>query len=241
MATKAITKLIAALFFTLALTAEYSVVQAQPAEAPQHSGFLSDYSKLQPLSGKEGVLAYINKGADYKAYTKVMILPVEVWPSPSAAYKEIQPDALKRMTDNMRASFVNALQPAYQVVDQAGPDVLTLKIAITGVQPTDPSLNPTDFIPVKAIFNFARSASGNAPKVAEMTAEMELLDADNKIVAEALATRKGEKDLVQGADITWDQLQAITDQWGKGFRQQLDQLRGVSSGTGDSSSSMPGK
>lgn len=244
MATKSIIKLLAALFFIYALGTEYSIAQAdsaeaQPAEAPQYSGFLGDYSQLQPVSGKQGVLMYINKGVDYSAYTKVMIAPVEIWPSPSSDYKGVQPDALKRMADNMRASFVHALQPAYPVVDKPGPGVLVVRIAITGVQPTSPSMNATDFIPIKALFNFARSASGNVAQVVEMTAEMEVLDADNKRVAEAVVTRKGNTGLAQGADITWSQLQGITDYWGKSFRQRLDQLRGVSSGAGSGSDGAP--
>jgi hypothetical protein len=240
MATKSIMKLGAALFFTLALVAECSIAQDQPADAPQYSGFLGDYSQLQPVSGKEGVLVYINKGVDYSAYTKVMIAPVEIWTSPSSDYKGVQPDALKRMTDNMRASFVGALKPAYPVVDQSGPGVLTVRIAITGVQLTNPALNATDFVPIKALFNFARSASGDAPQVAEMTAEMEVLDANGKRVAEAVVTRKGSKEVAQGAEITWSQLQGITDFWGKSFRQRLDQLRGVSSGSGNGPDEVPG-
>lgn len=244
MVTKSIMKLLAVLFFVFALAAEYSIAQAQPSEtqpadAQQYSGFLGDYSKLQPVSGKEGVLIYVNKSVDYSVYTGVMIAPVEIWPSPSSDYKGVQPDALKRMTDNMRASFVNALQPAYQIVDQSGPGVLVLRIAITGVQPTSPSLNATDFIPIKALFNFARSASGNAAQVVEMTAEVEVLDTDNKRVAEAVLTRVGNTNLAQGAEITWTQLKAITDYWGKSFRQRLDELRGVSSGASSGSDGVP--
>jgi len=240
MTTKSITKLLAALFFISALMTKYSIAQAQPADTPPYSGFLGDYSQLQPASGKQGVLIYINKNVDYSAYTKVMIAPVEIWPSPSSDYKGVQPDALKHMTDDMRASFVNALQPGYQVVDHSGPGVLVVRIAITGVQPTSPSLNATDFIPIKALFNFARSTSGNAPQVVEMTAEMEVLDASNKRVAEAVVTRKGDTNLAQGANITWSQLQSITDYWGKSFRQRLDQLRGVGGGGNNSSDEVPG-
>jgi hypothetical protein len=53
-------------------------------------------------------------------------------------------------------------------------------------------------------------------------------------------TRKGNKEVAQGAEITWSQLQAITDFWGKSFRQRLDQLRGVSSGTGNGADEIPG-
>jgi hypothetical protein len=54
---------------------------------------------------------------------------------------------------------------------------------------------------------------------------MEVLDPDGKRVAAATATRKGEKHLTQGDQITWNDLQSINEYWAKGFRQRLDELR----------------
>ena len=56
----------------LALTAGVSTAQDQAAAKPQYSGFLSDYSKLQPAPDREGVQLFLDRSRDYKASTKVM-------------------------------------------------------------------------------------------------------------------------------------------------------------------------
>ncbi|MBC7940242.1 MAG: DUF3313 domain-containing protein [Chitinophagaceae bacterium] len=197
--------------------------QTKPAE----SGFLKDYSQLAAAKDREGIWMFVDKSTDYRSFTKVMFDPVEVILAPNPDYKGVQPDALKRMTDNMLASFTKALQPDYTVVASPGPDVLRVRLALTGVQPAKPPTSVTDFIPIKAVFNVARAAAGAAPTVAEMSAEMEVLDPQGKRVAAATATRKGDKTLKQGEAIQWSDLQATSDYWAKGFRQRLDEVRGI--------------
>lgn len=196
------------------------------ASAAKNVGFLSDYSKLKPVDGIDGTLRFIDTSADLRPYSKVMIDPVQIFTNPSPDYQGLQPDALKRMTDAFQTAFVGALVGGYQVVNTPGPDVLRIRLAITGVQPTKPDLGVTDFIPIKAIFNVARSAAGEAPKVAEISAEIEVLDPNGRVVGAAVSTRKSDKNLPQGEKITWKDLQAIVDVWGKNMRQHLDQARG---------------
>ena len=192
---------------------------------PAHSGFLGDYSKLKPAPDREGVLLYRDASAKVGPQTKIMFRPVEVYVVPSADYKGVQPDVLKRMTDEFLASFKRALTPGYEIVTAPGPDVLELRCAITGVQAVKPGLSPVDFLPIKAVFNAGRAAAGKSPLVAEMTAEMEVLDQNNTRLAAAVANRKGDKTLQQGENITWAHLQAISDYWAQNFRQRLDELR----------------
>ena len=122
--------------------------------------------------------------------------------------------------------MLGAVASGYQVVNQPGPDVLRIRLAITGVQPASPALGVTDFIPIKAVFNVARDAAGAAPHVAEMSAELEVLDPNGRVVASAVTTRKSDKNLSQGERITWADMQAIAASWAKGLRQNLDRLRG---------------
>jgi hypothetical protein len=196
------------------------------ASAPKNAGFLTDYSKLKPVEGIDGTLRYIDTSVDLRPYSKVTIDPVQIFTNPNPEYQGLQPDALKRMTDAFQNAFVGALVGGYQVVNKPGPDVLRIRLAITGVQPTKPDLGVTDFIPIKAIFNVARSAAGEAPKVAEISAELEVLAPDGRVVGAAISTRKGDKNLPQGEKITWKDLQAIVDVWAKNMRQHLDQSRG---------------
>jgi hypothetical protein len=212
-----------AVTLALALAIAPSFAQTQQ---PASSGFLADYSKLQPATDREGVRSWVDRSADFRQYSKVMFHPTVVVITPGPDYKGIQPDALKRMTDDFSAAFKKALSPAYQIVNAPGPDVLQVRLAITGVQPVSPGLNPTDLLPIKAVFNIGRAAAGQSPQVAEMTAEMEVLDATGKPVAAAVATRKGDKRLNQGESLTWKHLEAITAYWAGNFRERLDELRG---------------
>jgi hypothetical protein len=206
-------------------TSGYTQNETKGAQQPRYSGFLQDYSKLKAAPDREGVMLYVNPAIKSHAYTKVMFQPVEVYVSPSAEYKGIQPDAMKRMTDAFLDSFKRALTPGYEIVTAPGPGVLEVRTAITGVQPVKPGLTPVDFLPVKAVFNAGRAAAGKSPNVAELTAEMEVLDSDKNRVAAVVANRKGDKTLQQGEQITWAHLQAISDYWAKTFRQRLDELR----------------
>lgn len=87
-------------------------------------------------------------------------------------------------------------------------------------------LSAADFIPIKAIFNAARSASSAAPHVAEISAEMEVLDPSGRIVGSAVSTRKSDKTLEQGERVTWKDMQSIAAVWAKSLRQHLDYQRG---------------
>ena len=197
------------------------------AEPAANSGFLPDYSKLQPVQGKEGVKRHINKAIDLRPFTKLYLEPVQVVVSTEGAYKAVQPDVLKRMTDALQSAFNKALSPGYEVVAAPAADALRVRMAITGIQPASPALGASDFLPIVAIFNAGRAASGNAPKVAEMSAEIEVLDGRNQQVFAGVVTRKAEKTLPQGEKITWNDLAPIADAWAKQFRLGLDEARGV--------------
>lgn len=191
------------------------------------SGFLKDYSQLKPDPEREGVLLDVNKSVDYSGYTNIMFTPVEVFITPNPDYKGLQPDVLKQMSDSFLDSFISAFSGDYKIVHESDPQTLTVRMAITGIQLTSPALGVTDFIPIKALFNLGRKAAGDAPQVAEISAEVEVLDPSGKRLAAAVVTRKGEKTLKQGDQITWNELQAITDYWAKNMKERLDKLRDV--------------
>lgn len=202
------------------------------------SGFLSDYAKLRPVDGIEGAYRYIDTSVSLRPYDKVMIDPVRLMLAPGADAGNVRPDVMQGLSDAVRMEFVGALLSdyqvdvgvlsGYQIVNHSGPDVIRVRVAITGIQPVSPNLTATDFIPIKAVFNVARDAAGEAPRVAELTAEVEVLDPTGRVVAEAVSTRKSDRTLPQGENITWKDLQGIAASWAKSLRGQLDRLRAYS-------------
>lgn len=193
-----------------------------------NAGFLSNYSNLRPVEGKEGIQRYIDRSRDVRRFSKLYIDPVQVFISNDPeSYKGVQPDVLKRMADSFRTEFVNVVQNDYQIVNAPGPDVVRIRLAITGVQPVSPPLSVTDFIPIKAVFNAGRAAVGATPRVAEISAEIEVLDSQGRPVAAAVANRKSDKTLPQNDRVTWDDLKPIVGSWARQFRQSLDEVRGT--------------
>jgi hypothetical protein len=207
-----------ALWFFLALL-------SAPACAQQNSGFLADYSRLAPAADNPNNRVWINKEFDFKPYQQVMLDPVEVWVSPTSEYKGASPDMLKRMADNFTAAFKKALRPGYQLVDKQAPGVLRIRLAITGVNLVKPGMKPKDVLPV--MFVFKAVSGGMEAKNVVLTAELQALDPANNVVAAAVATGTSDKTIADKQDITWKELQGITDNWSKGLRRRLDEARGV--------------
>jgi hypothetical protein len=211
-----------AIFVTIALLAG-----CKSAPEQSQAGFLGDYSQLKPAPDREGVMLYVDQGFDFRPYNKLMFDPVQVLVTPTPDQPPVPPEVVQRIGLQFQQSLAQNLAPAYQIVDQPGPDVLRVRAAITGLESAKPPPGAVDFLPVKALFNVSREATVGGPRVAEMKAELEVLAPGNKRVAAATVSRRGDETLPQGGEITWDSLTPITDYWARNFRSRLDQLRGV--------------
>lgn len=209
--------------------ADSGAAQSGQSAQSAHSGFLGDYSQLQPAPDAEGLNLYMDRSGNYGQYTKLMLEPVQVLVTPGSE-QGLAPDVVARMSDNLHASLRSTLEPTYQIVTTPGPDVLRVRSAITNVQPVKPPTGVSDFLPIKALYNAGRAVAGNSPRLVEMSAEIEVLDPANKRVMAGTTTRRGDQTLPQGEQITWAAMQSISDYWARGFRARLDELRGVPQG-----------
>lgn len=203
---------------------------SRAADAVVGSGFLPDYSRLAPVDGRDGLWRYLDtsRAADIRAYRKVYLHPVEVVIASDGAYKAVRPDVLNRMAQGFRDALAAALKSGYEVVDAPMPDALGVRVALTGVQPIRAPRGVTDLLPIKMVFNLGRAVTGTTPKVAEASAEMEVLDGQGVQVAAVVSTRASDKTLPQAEQVSWDDVSLIVTAWSQQFRQGLDQARGVS-------------
>ena len=106
----------------------------EPSVVP--SGFLGDYSQLAP--GREGQarLIYINPEADFSLYDKMMIQPVALWdPERSAPMATPTPDQ-RRLVERLQRALTVQLGQDFQLVDEAQPGTLSLRMAITRAEGT---------------------------------------------------------------------------------------------------------
>ncbi len=191
-----------------------SVTASDPSRMTQ-SGFLSDYKRLKPVTWTDGIQCWRESKLDAKKFDKVMISRMTVTLKPGQD-QGIDPTDLKTLTDYFHASMVKALKPQMQVVDQAGPGVLVMRIALTNLVPTKVTESVTGTVVPYAFVVEAGSGvatgrpAGSTPYLGETGMEMQFRDgASGKILAECRDTEIGRKYAAEldsgaaGAAQTW--------------------------------------
>ena len=211
--------------------------KAKESEGPKYSGFLSDYSKLNPEAEGSKALKYVNPQADMKKYKKFILERIVVYLKDDAEYKGIDPDAMKAMTDYFHQAIVRELGSDYALVTEPGPDVLRLKVAITDLAPTKTAVTVlvlvTPYATVADLASGAASKSGSPPYLGHAAIEVEGIDsATLQPVFAYVEQRFGKKYDAENpggyfkAYTEWGYVQQAFDFWAKKFRARLDEIHG---------------
>jgi hypothetical protein len=116
--------------FAIALAAS-----AGYAADPKYSGFLGDYYKnLQPGPKDGAKERWVKPGIDFSKYKKLMIDSVVFYLADDSEDKSINAEEMKELQDAFNQELVTALKEKYPLVAEPAPDVMHIKIAITGVK-----------------------------------------------------------------------------------------------------------
>jgi len=105
--------------------------QEAPRAVPAFSGFLGDYTKLQVGSENQAAYRYVNPSVNWTQYHAVMIAPVTFWGSDNSS---VSPKDQETLCDYFQKSLTEHLSKNFQIVDQPGPGVMKIEVAI--VDPT---------------------------------------------------------------------------------------------------------
>ena len=210
---------------------------------------LSDPSRLTPQSGGDGALIWVDPKADFAAYNAILIDHIHVRLADDAD-KDIDPTALKTLTDYLHTAIVEALTPAYQIATKPGPGVLTARIWITELIPTKTEYSvATLIIPYATVLDLASGAAsgeslGQAPYLGRTGIAGELVDSQTGQVVAAYAdgevgtkyvidTKDGIGDAVSKgfgnylkAYSTWDYAKQAFASWAQGLRNWLNSTAG---------------
>lgn len=192
------------------------------------TGFLGDYSMLQPGGEDRAALVYVKPGVDFKPYDKIMFERVLVSLADSAEHKEIDPALVAELAEHYQNALMKAVESGYQIVDKPGLDVLRVRVVITGVKPSNPVSNTmSTIIPIGiAVSGAAKAVSGDNLGTGEAATEIEVVDSvTGERLAAAVDRRQGGKMAFRGK---WEDTKKAFDHWAKRFRERLDEARGVS-------------
>jgi len=195
------------------------------------SGFLEDYSGLRPSPDTKGAWSYKKPGMNLTPYSKVMIDPLVVWPSPNSSYQGINTVTMWRLAQAFHTRMVKTLQDGYPIVQEPGPGVLRLRAALTDVTLVRPEIKaPGPLLPLvgEVLLQSSEKISGFNAMSGQAAIEAELLDSQtHERLAAYIEKRKSGEILMTKDSHSLSPIIAVFDYWARKFRQRLDEERGV--------------
>jgi hypothetical protein len=102
------------------------------------SGFLDNYEILKPDASIFGTYLYTSDDLKGGKYKKIILDPIEIWMDPQSHYKGVSMLKIMAMTDEMRKALTDSLSGAFEIVNEPGPDVMVIRLAITNVNARRP-------------------------------------------------------------------------------------------------------
>ncbi|HVP27855.1 MAG TPA: DUF3313 domain-containing protein [Myxococcota bacterium] len=199
----------------------------EPLEGTSNSGFLGDYSKLEPGEKGEAALRYVNPDARWTGYDKVMIDPVTFWGSDATKVPAADQQTL---CDYMDQALREKLGEKYTLVDRPGPGVMRLQVAITDATTATPVLRTISvLVPQAALLNNLQSlATGSYAFAGSAQVEARLIDASTgQLLGEWVDRRMGGNAPTAGAQWQWGDVKNAMEAWAS---LAAERLSGWSSG-----------
>jgi hypothetical protein len=225
----AITALLAALAGCAKTVSDQSAVlkQTQSGENSAASGFFeSDLSLLQPGQEGQAAMVYINPSAQWSQYNKIMLEPVEFWDDPNT---KVSPTDQHTLTAYFYNKLKEDLQKNFTLVDQGGPGVLNLQVALINVDAATPGLRSvTVVIPQLRVINAAQSlVTGSYAFVGSAEAEMKATDSSTgQLLAGAIDKRAGGIAMSSAAQWQWGDAENAMNYWADRVSTRLLELQG---------------
>lgn len=199
-------------------------MQGAPNPVPAFSGFLGDYTLLQPGGEGQALYRYINPSVNWSQYTAIMIDPVTFWGGQDSSVPPKDQEFLCNYFYNkLRGDMVKY----FSVVDEAGPGVMRLQVAITDASAATPVLRTASVvIPQARLLNkVTELATGSYAFVGSARAEMKLTDSlSGAILAEALDQRMGGSNVKAAATWQWGDAERVMDHWCEVMATRLNEL-----------------
>lgn len=168
----------------------------------------------------EPVLRYISLRLTSSNYTKVLIEPIQYYPQPKPT-ENVSAQTLEDIRNYVEEIFRLKVSEKVQVVDQPGPAVARMRVALTAVGVQVEELKPYQYIPVALVLTAGQAAVSGRPQEAALYLEAEMSDS---ISSERLgiAVRKGTGERLKavresGTEVTLESLKPLLDRWADAY------------------------
>ena len=175
--------LYAALAITIASLAACSSGPKLMTEKIPESGFLPNYKVMQPVDNTPKDIRawrYLKPGLFVSSYTAVMIEPVYL--NQREYTKEITPEVITQTKKILEEAIRQAVlrRGDIKIVNQPGPEVLRVAVAITGAEISADGLRPWNFTPISLAANANTYAAGVNSRTPALVMENRITDSQSR-------------------------------------------------------------
>lgn len=198
---------------------------AARAADPPNSGFLPDYSRLQPVKtglGKDA-MRWLSPDLTREKYHAVIIEPVVLYPKPEPT-DQVPQATLDDITGYLTTSVRDVVFHEVPQATEPGPGIVRLQVAVTAVSVGSAGMKPYEFIPAALVLSTAMRAAGQRSQDVALSVEALLTDS---VTGEPLGmvVRHGSGEQLKNAKtpLTLEQLKKRIDQWAEAAAQMVDQ------------------
>jgi hypothetical protein len=202
---------------------------SEQARDVQTSGFLgSDYALLREGEEGEALQVYRNPNVDWAAYDKIKLDPVTIWADEESAFEDFSAADQQTLADAFYTAIHQELAQDYEMVDELGPGVLRVQVALTEADASNPAMDTISSIVPQALILSQTTGlvTGKPSFVGEASGEARLTDGTTgELVAAAVDRRVGGKS-VGGSTDSWNDVRQSFVFWAQQFRYRLCTERG---------------
>ena len=145
-------------------------------QADINCAFLAnDCSLLTPGGEGQASLRYLNPAAQWTQYNKVMIHPVTFW---SGSSTKVSPSDQQTLVNYLSQQLNTQLGQKFEIVNQPGPGVMKLDVALVDLSSSTPVLRSISMIVPQArvLSSLKYLATGSFPFVGGAQAELKISD-----------------------------------------------------------------
>ena len=204
---------------------------SQQARDVRESGFLGDdYALLREGEEAEALLVYRNPEARWSSYDKIKLDPVTIWAGEGSEFEDFSQPERQELADTLYTMVNEELSQDFQMVDQLGPGVLQIQVAITDAQASNPTMDTiSTVVPQALLLSQAKGlVTGKPGFVGEASVEVRATDGQTgELVAAAVDRRVGGKSVTGAPTDSWEDVREAYRYWAKQLRYRLCTERGA--------------
>ena len=200
-----------------------ALTQREALTSQNYCAFLGSNlcAKLTPGSSGQFDLRYVNPNAQWSQYSKVLISPVTFWAGDNTTLSAADQQLL---TNYLFSALQQQLSQKFQVVNEPGPGVMTVQVALDDASSATPGLRSISLVEphARALATLKYLSTGTYPFVGSAQAEGKAIDSvTGQVLAAAVSKRVGGGSVQAADQWQWGDAENALTYWAQKITNQL--------------------